>query len=101
MKVNYHGQIYIVSWKHNRRTDNTSYESTIATKGGSTECNIFAGLKKDYTQKFVAGAQAECHEADTYCRSTGRKISLTRALACCENKDFRKKVWEQYHKDCR
>ena len=100
MKVNYSGKLYIVHWEHERIGCYTQYgEKYLATKGGTTHCDIQESCKPLATK--VAEGSCECSEKDTYCKATGRKVALTRALAGCTNKDFRKAVWEAYRKECR
>jgi hypothetical protein len=103
MKVNYSGDLYIVRWEHRRKYDYSSrkLEEKIATKGGETYCIIFRGKQDDETRFEVGSGTAICHPKDTYCKSFGRKLSLTNALSCCTNKDFRKAFWEQYKKECK
>jgi len=103
MKVVYDDKLYIVTWKHKRAITSTRQfgEIVIETKGGSTECFIYKGTKKENLRSWVSGAQAECSNKDTYSKAIGRKISLTKALTWCPNKEFRRSVWEAYRKECR
>ncbi len=42
-----------------------------------------------------AGGRAWCHENDNFCKETGRKLALTRAVKDLP-KEQRKAVWEAY-----
>ena len=100
MKVVYDDRLYIVHWQHERSGIVTQYgERTFDNRGGVTVCTIQEGTRPNH--KVIADKIAECSNKDTYCKATGRKVSLTRALACCANKEFRKVVWSAYRKECR
>jgi len=46
---------------------------------------------------FIAGSRCVCAETDHFCKDTGRKISLTRALKEANMpKEERKVIWELY-----
>lgn len=100
MKVSYAGESYVVSWKHERVTFCTPHEEITETKGGETYCTIKKGFKGDVNTKVVSEGTSVCNRKDTYCRGIGRKLSLTKALGSCGNKEFRKAVWVQYIKEC-
>ena len=43
---------------------------------------------------------AKCGLKDNFCKETGRKIALTRALRCFDDKEFRTAIWNAYfHRD--
>jgi hypothetical protein len=53
-----------------------------------TLCRILAG------NRYLDGA-ARCSAADQFCRATGRKLALTRAVAALP-KHVRKAIWDGY-----
>ncbi len=70
---------YQVKVIHNRRMelDEETYDYTVLPRGGATH----VALIKD--GKSYAGI-AVCSDKDNYCKSTGRKVALARAMAKCE-----------------
>lgn len=70
---------YQVKIIHNRRMelDEDSLDYTILPRGGATNVVI----QKD--GKSFDG-MAVCSDKDNYCRATGRKVALARAMAKCE-----------------
>jgi hypothetical protein len=70
---------YQVKVIHNRRMelDDETLDYTVLPRGGAT--NVV--LQKDGKQ--FSGV-ALCSDKDNYCRSTGRKVALARAMAKCE-----------------
>lgn len=44
----------------------------------------------------VAKAYSQCHPDDQFCKETGRKVALRRALEGFD-KPFRTAVWQAYH----
>lgn len=103
MKVNYSGKLYVIHWQHERFGTVTRYgERSIDTKGGVTHCLIRERRIETNTYAHnITEGMAECSKRDTYYKATGRKISLTKALEGCGNREFRKAVWDQYRKECR
>jgi len=81
---------YIIKWEHR--------EPMFANPGpfinhGRTRCRIFKGIRE------MAHGVAICSKRDQYCKNTGRKISLERALKNTEvNKWERTIVWKSYAK---
>jgi len=58
-------------------------------------CNLKL-VHPDESEELYIGI-AKCHENDNYCRETGRKISLTRAMQNSTlSKHERRLVWEAY-----
>ena len=69
-----------------------TWQHDIHSSGGQTICYI-----EDKEAKTTFFASAFCSENDQYCKETGRKISLTRALKQTNfDKGQRKEVWETY-----
>ena len=70
---------YQVKIIHNRRMelDEATWDYTILPRGGATN----AILQKD--GKSFDGI-AICSDKDNYCKATGRKVALARAMAKCE-----------------
>ncbi len=74
------------------------------SKGGVTACYI--GTRGDKRNDFVFNsnrsvtalftATACCHEADTYIKETGRKLSLERACKQANDKAFTKAAFNCY-----
>lgn len=53
----------------------------------------------DESHVLIAEGVALCSEQDTFCRTTGRKVSLARALKNANfSKKSRKTVWDLYNK---
>lgn len=99
MKVVYNDKLYIVHWKHERSEWVSSRgEAVVDNMGGSTLCTIQEGPKQLCTM--ISRGVATCSDKETYCKATGRKVSLTYSLRGC-TREFRKAVWEQYRKECR
>jgi len=67
-----------------------------------TVCTIF--LQKEDGKEMVANESSHLHPKDLgkYCKKTGRKIALGRALRHLypESKQFRQEIWKQYLKEC-
>lgn len=60
-----------------------------------THCGIY---NKDNVQ--IANGVAWCHAKDHFCKDTGRKLSLARALKDAQlSKDERKVIWEIYRNE--
>jgi hypothetical protein len=70
---------YQVKIIHNRRmeVDYDNQETYILPRGGATN----AVLQKDGR---VYDGVAICSDKDNYCKDTGRKVALARAMAKCE-----------------
>ena len=67
------------------------YAKAFGQHMGTTECIIS-------TENTEMGKEiAVCHEKDNFCRATGRKLSLTRAMESVRlTKEERKEIWEAY-----
>jgi len=76
-------------FNHNKKKmdKNTSAHPSL---NGITECCL---LKED--NSIVTVGNASCAINDCFCKETGRKIALTRAVSTLP-KSERKKVWEAY-----
>lgn len=70
---------YQVKIIHNRRMelDETTWDYTILPRGGATNVTLVKDGK-------AYGGIALCSDKDNYCKSTGRKVALARAMAKCE-----------------
>lgn len=49
---------------------------------------------------------AFCSQKDNFCKSTGRKLALSRAIKIAKenriiNKDTSKKIWDEYRRNCK
>jgi len=56
--------------------------------------------------KHIGMGQAICSIKDNFCKATGRKISLTRAIEVAKenkkiDKNISKKIWETYRASCK
>lgn len=66
----------------------------------STLCEIFrfhddAGAHAE----FLGEGWARCASTDNFCKATGRKLSLTRALEDTHfDREERKAVWDEFHR---
>lgn len=87
MKVNN----YVVDWKHNNQCKNAELQSS------STVC--FISVVEDKQKVGKASGTAKMSQNDNYCRETGRKVSLKRALKeLGATKAERTQFWESYRK---
>jgi hypothetical protein len=68
---------------------------------GNTNCEIIINQVVDGVERTtgIHYGGAMCMKMDNYCKETGRKISLARALksAFPKDRDTRATVWEHYH----
>ena len=69
-----------------------SYPLLSKTKRRATHCHIF----RDENLEGSIGVTV-CSTDDNFCRATGRKIALTRALQNYP-REFRREIWQAYHK---
>ena len=61
------------------------------TKKKATHCHIYCDGIMDGSIGITV-----CSKKDNFCKDTGRKIALTRALSTYPRK-FRREVWQAYH----
>lgn len=64
-------------------------------EGRMTECFIREMSSSGRVVEVYRG-HAYCHSKDNFCKSTGRKIALTRALQHNFNRNERRQIWQQY-----
>lgn len=83
MKVEINGSSYFIDWRHIK-------SEVKSLSKFRTACSI-----RDEALQLVATDLAECSLKDNFCRETGRKISLTRAIRVFD-KSVRKQIWEAY-----
>ena len=89
MKVTCCGTNLMIKWRH-----------TMDDSGRKTLCQLYE-IGKDRELFLLKKGAAFCHPQDQYCKSTGRKISLSRTLQNSQlDKYSRRLVWEQYRKEC-
>lgn len=81
MRFEYNDSTYSIKFKHSKAASNGSR---------STQCDLF----KDAEQ--IGQGYANCVPTDQFCKETGRKISLTRALYALDDKQCRKTAWDAY-----
>ena len=60
-----------------------------------TECWL-RELTPTGTMVDIYRGHAYCHNKDNFCKATGRKIALTRALQHNFTRNERKQIWDQY-----
>ena len=83
---------YEIMFRHSQVRENYPGRFGIS---GSTIC--FITVSENHPE--VAVGAALCSSKDNFCRATGRKISLGRALLkAFPNKEDRRYIWEQYFK---
>lgn len=74
------------------------FKHTRGEKKSGTVCMIYTG--EDFTHPVGSGS-ARCNSKyDNYCKETGRKLSLTRALESAPStwtREKRSQVWKVYH----
>jgi len=102
------GVFAIVSWRHQRPSDPaTSIVLPDAITGraiysrGKTSCCIRLYGPDDDPKKVspfkISTGCTFCSYQDTFCKETGRKISMTRALnRLFRSKEARRLFWEEY-----
>lgn len=81
---------YGISFTHETRYERPDYPNRF------TRCYICKLPKEDEDAEFVGYGEAHCHPNDNFCRATGRKIALSRAITAIPNKKTRKEIWEKY-----
>ena len=64
------------------------------------EIDVITECKITFKDEVVSFGYAFSHMSDQFSRSTGRKISLTRAIRTF-NKEIRSKFWEEYFYCCK
>ena len=98
MKVEINGEVYIIGWQHRRYSCDFRFNELPS----ETVCTI---KRQDIRGYIVARGVAHCSKKDNFCKETGRKVSLTRAIEqivrmnhvpVFKDKETRRKVWETY-----
>lgn len=91
MKINIDGRDY--SFKFTHHTGDTS-PNKLSKKDSqierSTVCRVF-----NEDGKIVTYGVANVHPYDNFCKETGRKIALSRAISTWE-KEYKTLVWDEY-----
>lgn len=100
---------YLVEFQHERNVPDAKKEKCTAV----SVCRVYSGEFESAhdlcKQAVVATAEAWTSKSDNFCKSTGRKIALARALkklfpnaddikVTQENRDTRRAFWEEYFK---
>lgn len=93
-----------VTFRHTQFTDDEGMimPVTIELENGHAAVIVgMTGCQIEHENKSPSyGDAAYCHVTDTYCRNTGRKIALARALhkgfGGEDNRDIRRMFWKQY-----
>ena len=91
MKVNLYGRnaTYDVYWKHD---PNSHYDGKRLTV-----CNINQYTSEKGKMIEVGGGCAQCSRSDQYCKETGRKVSLAKALKAIKfTRGERAEFWKAY-----
>ena len=91
LKLEIEGTKYYISWIHDR-----VWPAEVTGDNGGTWCGIFDRPDSD-PEKPVWEGFAYCSLKDKFSKETGRKVSLTKALALWP-REKRKLVWEAYFK---
>lgn len=74
----------VIRWRHRPVESQELYNM-------ATDCSIMVQEAKEH----LYSGTARCSKKDNFCRETGRKISLARAMKDF-NKELRKQIWEAY-----
>lgn len=93
MEFTYNGQTFKIQFR---------YSSTATgERGAFTNCTIIPN--PDYHMRHGYMGRAECSDKDQFCKETGRKIALRRALAKAfpsryysDSKAARRAAWQAY-----
>jgi len=100
MRVEIQNGMYEITWKHKREGEmqgqcRDEMHFVAFPKGGLTICMITAIQGEE--KRIIGKGEAVCSFQDCYCKNTGRKISLSRALKQdVFNKAIRTKIWTEY-----
>lgn len=101
MKVTINNEEIMVQWKHvppSRKfiSKVPKKENTVENKGqlGSTVCFI-----KNASGKVISEGLANVRFPDMFCKSTGRIVSLTKALHGLMDRNLRRQVWSVYKEE--
>ena len=87
MKVN----DYTIRWRYHRPEKKSKLDTGPEPDNRTYTTCIIDGPEQKTTQTAI------CHPNDNFCRDTGRRISLARAmLALGIDKKERKEIWEAY-----
>ena len=96
MRVTVKGSHYEIKFRHVIHKGGAWYR-------GHTDCSVSEGMT-NIDGKFIGVglvvlANTYCSAKDNFCRATGRKISLGRALLkAFPDKEDRRFIWQQYFK---
>jgi|SRR5579859_502416 len=86
MRFTYNGKVYRIGFKH--------FNKPLSVR--RTECSIYEELGPKEFNELVSD-DAFCHHSDNFCRATGRKYALARALkALTTDRAFRHTAWMAY-----
>lgn len=99
MKVTINDKEYSIYWKHLRLVEENEENGTtkLIPTGGTTLCRITQLKENEADEDIYFEGFAFCSEKDVYCKSIGRKHSLTRALFAMQlPKDIRRNIWNNY-----
>ena len=121
MKVQIDNHVYLVGWKHERISKYVGHDDSKGyhydhSKGGYTTCYIKVEINTHDKPLFRSNGDrlsnsftlnngtlvyvgvANCSISDTYCKQSGRKVSLARALQQLfpGNRNLRKLFWAAY-----
>lgn len=92
MLVTFHNTKFKVIFSHSQ-----SRTPAFGTTAGNTLCEIrILDTTKGISTTLYKG-RAICQIGDQYCKETGRKIALKRALENINNRDMRRAFWQAYH----
>lgn len=102
MKFEFKKACFMIRWHHgilineiDVSLDKTIPKEVLERDGKRyTECFIIKFNKKN-KEEVVGYGLAKTHSLDNFCKNTGRKISLTKALEDF-GKEFRAQVWTSY-----
>jgi hypothetical protein len=75
------------------------YTKTVDRETGRPRVTTTCNVVTDGSDEAVTFGVAVCHPIDNFCKNTGRKLSLFRAIKMLGlPKEFRKKFWRAYFK---
>lgn len=95
MKVNHNGDTFKIIF--NRLEENFICPG-LSKRRRATKCEIFVE-ESDGGRTLVTDGLAICSPFDHFCKETGRKVSLTKALQkAFAHRETRKVFWEEYAK---
>lgn len=86
MKFTYNGKLYRIGFKHFNKSNSVR----------RTECSIYEELAPRELNELVSD-DSFCHDSDNFCKATGRKLALGRALVrLTPDKGMRHTAWMAY-----